>query len=171
LQVRTTLSARHRVAVSDRAALSLFNNLEEYKKFRTLFTGITVFVAVVGVGTLFAGLVGVSNIMLIAVRERTREIGLRKALGATPGAILVMILYEALLITTVSGYVGLSSGIGVIELLRWSGLQADYFRNPEVDLTVALGAILVLIIGGVIAGLIPARQAARVNPVEALRNE
>jgi putative ABC transport system permease protein len=171
LQVRTTLSARHRVAVSDRAALWLFNNLEEYKKFRTLFTGITVFVAVVGVGTLFAGLVGVSNIMLIAVRERTREIGLRKALGATPGAILVMILYEALLITTVSGYVGLSSGIGVIELLRWSGLQADYFRDPEVDLTVAVGAILVLIIGGVIAGLIPARQAARVNPVEALRNE
>jgi putative ABC transport system permease protein len=170
-RVRDLLSARHRFAASDRGALYVYNSLEEYKKFSALFTGVALFTAVVGVGTLFAGLVGVGNIMLIAVRERTREIGVRKAVGATPGSILAMILQEALLLTAVSGYVGLICGLGAIESLRRSGFKADYFRDPEVDLTVACGAMLVLIIGGVIAGLIPARQAARVHPVEALRNE
>ncbi|HEY7206405.1 MAG TPA: ABC transporter permease [Methylomirabilota bacterium] len=170
-RVRAVLSTRHRFEASDRAAITVWNNLEEYKKFRALFTGISVFVTLVGVATLFAGLVGVGNIMLIAVRERTREIGLRKAVGATSRTILVMILSEALVITTVSGYVGLVLGVGAIDLLRRSGLRAEYFRDPEVDLAGAGLALGVLIAGGVIAGLIPARQAARVDPAEALRHE
>jgi putative ABC transport system permease protein len=170
-QIRATLAARHRFEASDRAALSIFNNLEEYKKFRAVFNGISVFGAIVGVGTLFAGLVGVGNIMLITVRERTREIGLRKAVGATSRAILVMILHESLVITIASGFAGLVSGIGVIAIVRRSGLRAEYFRDPEVDLLGAGTALLVLVAGGVIAGLIPARQAARVDPVEALRHE
>ncbi|HEY7040759.1 MAG TPA: ABC transporter permease [Methylomirabilota bacterium] len=170
-RVRAVLSTRHRFDASDRGAISVWNNLEEYKKFRTVFTGVSIFVTLVGIGTLFAGLVGVGNIMLIAVRERTHEIGLRKAVGATSRTILVMILHEALLITTVAGYTGLVAGVGAIELLRRSGLRAEYFRDPEVDLVGAGTALAVLIAGGVIAGLIPARQAARVDPAEALRHE
>jgi putative ABC transport system permease protein len=150
------LSSPHRFDASDRAAVSVWNNLVEYKKFRAVFTGVSVFVTLVGVGTLFAGLVGVGNIMLIAVRERTREIGLRKAVGATSRTILVMILHEALLITTVAGYAGLVVGVGAIELLPRSGLRAEYFRDPEVDLVGAGTALVVLVAGGVIAGLIPA---------------
>jgi putative ABC transport system permease protein len=150
---------------------AVYNNLEEYKKFRALFSGIALFVAIVGIGSVFAGLVGVGNIMLIAVRERAREIGLRKAVGATPRSIITMVLLEALLITITSGYVGLVAGVGVIALLRQTGFETDYFRNPEVDLRLALGAMLALSIGGIIAGLIPARQAARVSPVKALRVE
>ena len=101
----------------------------------------------------------------------TGDVAANERASLSFGSILAMILQEALLLTAVSGYVGLMAGIGMIELLRWSGFKADYFRDPEVDLTVACGAMLVLIIGGVIAGLIPARQAARVNPVEALRSE
>jgi putative ABC transport system permease protein len=170
-RLRGVLAARHRVDPADRAAFGIFNTLEEYRKFQSLFFGIALFIAVVGAGALFAGLVGVGNIMLIAVRERTREIGLRKAVGATPGAILIMILSEALMITTVAGYFGLVAGVGVVELLRRTGLRVEYFRDPEVDLVVAFGSLCILIVGGVVAGLIPARQAARVNPVEALRNE
>lgn len=132
-RVRSLLSTRHRFAAPDLGALFVYNSLEEYRKFGALFTGITLFNTVVGIGTLFAGLVGVGNIMLIAVRERIREIGVRKAVGATPGSILAMILQEALLLTAASGYAGLIAGIGVIELLRWSGVKAADFRDPEVD--------------------------------------
>jgi putative ABC transport system permease protein len=127
-RIRTLLSTRHRFAASALGALFVYNSLAEYQKFSALFTGITLFTTVVGVGTLFAGLVGVGNIMLIAVRERTREIGIRKAVGATPSSILAMILQEALLLTAASGYVGLIAGIDAIELLRWSGFKTDYFR-------------------------------------------
>ncbi|MGD9850576.1 MAG: ABC transporter permease [Nitrospirales bacterium] len=170
-RVLALLAERHRFSPSDRGALDIWNVIEDYKKFQSLFFGIHVFVMVVGMGTLFAGLVGVTNVMFIAVKERTREIGIRKALGATPRTILGMILQEALMLTLISGYLGLVAGIGVIELLRSFGIEAEYFRDPEVDLGMAFGALFVLIIGGVAAGLIPARYAARIHPIEALRHE
>jgi putative ABC transport system permease protein len=170
-RIRALLAERHRFSPADLGALDFFNALEEFKKFQSLFFGIRMFVMIVGIGTLFAGLVGVTNVMFIAVKERTQEIGIRKALGATPRTILSMILQESLMLTLFSGYLGLVAGIGFIELLRSWGIEAEYFRHPEVDLEVACGALVALIVGGVAAGYIPARHAARINPIDALRHE
>ena len=129
------------------------------------------FVWVVGVGTLLAGIVGISNIMLISVAERTREIGVRKALGATPGSIIRMVVGEALTLTGVSGYVGLIAGVGVVELVSSRLHDAPFFRDPSVSISVALSATLLIMGAGALAGFFPAYRAARVNPVVALRSE
>ena len=136
-----------------------------------LFFGIKTFVWIVGIGTLLAGIVGVSNIMLIIVKERTREIGVRKALGATPRSIVSMIVQEAILITGVAGYFGLLVGIALIFGLNnlMEGQDVEYFYNPTVQFEVALAAVVVLIIAGALAGLFPALRASRINPIEALR--
>jgi len=129
----------------------------------------------VAIGTIMAGALGVGNIMLIVVRERTREIGLRKALGATPTSIVAMIVQESIFITAVAGYTGLVAGVllleGVNALLAASGGRAGMFSNPEVDFTTALMALAVLIVSGVIAALLPAAKAASVNPIAALQDE
>jgi putative ABC transport system permease protein len=122
----------------------------------------------VGLGSIIAGVIGISNIMLIVVKDRTREIGVRKALGATPYSIISMILQESVLITSVAGYLGLLAGVGVISLME--SMEVDFFRNPQVDLGVGLAATLVLVVAGALAGWMPARQAARINPVEAMRS-
>ena len=134
-----------------------------------LFTAIRIFVWFVGLGSIIAGVIGVSNIMLIVVKDRTREIGIRKALGATPYSIVSMILQEAVFITAVAGYLGLLAGVGVIYLMR--ELQVEFFRNPEVNLGVAIAATLVLVLSGALAGLMPALQAARIHPVVAMKSD
>jgi len=129
----------------------------------------------VGIGTLLAGIVGVGNIMLITVKERTREIGIRKAMGAPPGSIVQMVLSESVLITATSGYLGLVAGTFIIWLtsytMRVNGIEVSNFYHPQVNLTVGLSALILLVLSGLGAGLIPARHAARIKPVEALRNE
>ena len=148
-----------------------FNN----KFVRNLFTGINVFLWFVGIGTLLAGIVGVSNIMLIVVKERTKEIGIRKALGATPASIIRMIMLESVFITSLSGYLGLIAGTFVIGSIQYimlaNNVETDNFHNPQVNITIGLGAVILLIIAGAFAGFIPAMQAARVNPVVALKDE
>jgi len=124
-----------------------------------------------GLGTILAGIVGVSNIMLIAVKERTKEFGVRKALGATPWSIISMVLQEAVVLTAISGYMGMVAGIGLLELYNKYLPPADGFRNPSVDLSVAIGATVVLVVAGAIAGFIPAWRAAKVKPITALRDE
>lgn len=127
-------------------------------------TGIRWFVLVVGMGTLLAGCISVCNTMLVTVKERTRKIGIRKVLGATPNATLSMILQETLLITLGAGYIGLFAGAGLIELLRHFELNSDFFRDPQVELPYIFGALIVLTLTGV-------RQAVRISPIEALRYE
>jgi len=170
--VRQRLAATHHFAVSDPRALSISNNVEEFERYRQLMNGIRLFVWVIGIGTILAGVVGVSNIMMIVVRDRTREIGIRKALGATPASIVGLVLQESVFVTTIAGAVGLLMGLSVLEVAS-RNLPADssFFRNPAVDLGVALEATLLLIAAGVVAGFIPARRAARIRPIEALRED
>ena len=127
------------------------------------------------IGTLAAGVIGVSNIMLVIVRERTNEIGIRRAIGATPGSIMRQVMLEAVLLTSVAGYAGLFLGIGLMDLLAWamasSGSEVDMFSNPGVDLPSAGRAFLILVFSGALAGIIPARRAVRLTPVQALRAE
>jgi putative ABC transport system permease protein len=121
--------------------------------------------------TIIAGVVGISNIMMITVKERTKEIGVRKALGATPASVVSMILLEAVVITTIAGYTGLVLGVFSLEYISGLASDPDTFLNPGVDFSVAMLSTLVLVVAGSIAGLIPALQAARVKPIVALRDE
>jgi putative ABC transport system permease protein len=170
-QVRERLAARHNFDIGDEKALRIWNNLKTYQKFMNLFSSIRVFIWLIGVGTIIAGIVGVSNIMLISVKERTRELGIRKALGATPSSIVNLILTEAVLITSFSGYIGLVAGVGIIELASSHLPTVELFQNPQVDFKAAIGAVILLVLAGLIAGFIPARKAANILPVEALRTE
>jgi len=170
-EVQRLLAHRHEFALADRQAIRVSNNLEQFQRFLDLFAWIRRFTWVIGIGTILAGIVGVSNIMLIAVQERTREIGVRKAVGATPGAIVGLIVQEALVITAASGYVGMLAGIGALELAARVLPKSDFMRDPEVDLGVVAGATLVLVVSGLLAGYFPARRAARISPVEAMRAE
>ncbi len=174
-QVKGLLKKRHNVAPDDPQGIGGFNLEAEYQSIINLFGGIRAFLWFVGIGTLLAGIVGVSNIMLITVKERTKEIGIRKAMGATPQSIINMILAEAITITSISGYLGLIAGTfligGINYLMMANNLEPDNFYNPQVNLSVGLGAIVLLILAGGAAGFIPALQAARVNPVVALRDE
>ena len=169
--VRQQLSARHKFDPTDQRAVFIFNTIKEYKKFLDLFWSIRLFIWIIGIGTIIAGIVGVSNIMMIVVKERTKEIGVRKALGASPWSIISLIMQEAVLITSVAGYTGLVIGVVLLELVGNAIKGVDYFANPEINLQVAIGATILLIFAGMIAGLVPARRAASVKPVEALRDE
>ena len=169
--IKRRLATRHTFAVDDERAAFVSNNNEEFQQFVDLMAAIRLFVWIVGVGTILAGVVGVSNIMLITVRERTREIGVRKALGATPWSIVGLVLQESILITSVAGYLGLVLGIAVLEIAANNLPDGSFFRRPEVDLAVAVEATLLLVVAGVAAGFVPARRAAAIRPVEALRNE
>ena len=156
---------------NDSKAMYARNNAEEYAMFTGIFTGINAFVWIIGVMTIIAGVVGISNIMMITVKERTKEIGVRKALGATPGSVVSMILLEAVVITTIAGYTGLVLGVFSLEYISSLTTEPGAFMNPGVDFTVAVTSTLVLVVAGSIAGLIPALQAAKVKPIVALRDE
>ncbi len=174
-KTKDLLKKRHNVAPQDVRAIGSWNAGEEFGQLQALFRGIRIFLWVVGAGTIVAGIVGVSNIMLIIVKERTREIGIRKALGATPFSIISLILQESIFITAISGYMGLVTSVGLIELSSYLmdkfHLQSDYFSNPEIEFTAAITATVILVITGALAGFIPARTAAKINPIEALSSE
>lgn len=169
--IRTMLADRHNFDPEDKKAIFVWNNMREFERIMGVIIGIRIFVWIIGIGTLIAGIVGVSNIMMIVVKERTREIGIRKALGATPWSIISLVLQESVFITAVSGYIGLVLGIGLLEFANDIIPDSDFFRNPEVDLRIALYANVLLIAAGLLAGFFPARKAAAVQPIEALRAE
>jgi putative ABC transport system permease protein len=169
--LRAEFAKRHSFDKDDQNAMWMWNTLKEYTKFTNLFLGIQIFVSIIGAFTIIAGIVGVSNIMIIVVNERTKEIGIRKAIGATPFSVISMILLEAVLITGLAGYIGLVLGVGVLSLVSSILPQNDFFQNPEVDFTVAMVSTIVLIVAGTLAGLMPALRASRIRPVVALRDE
>lgn len=174
-KVRKYMSKKYSFDALDDKAVWSWSMETESNKFKGLFNGINLFVWLVGIGTIIAGIVGISNIMLIVVKERTREIGIRKALGATPYTIVSLIIQESIVITTVAGYVGLLLGVGLIEGLNYALKKmpepSAFFVNPEVNFSVAIASLILLVVTGAFAGLIPAIRAAKIQPIEALRDE
>ncbi|SHJ43335.1 putative ABC transport system permease protein [Hymenobacter daecheongensis DSM 21074] len=172
-KVKQILARQHKVAPTDDRAFGSANVEEEYARVQGLFTGISGFSWLVSIGTILAGIIGVSNIMLIVVKERTKEIGIRKALGATPWSIVSLIVQESIVITAAAGSFGLLFGTalmaGINSLI--AGQNVGFFANPQVDIGVAATAVVVLVVAGAVAGLVPALQAARVQPVVALKDE
>ena len=147
---------------------SAASDLKENDQFKSALSSIILFV---GIGTLLAGIIGISNIMVFVVKERTKELGIRKAIGATPGSIIGMILQEAIFITSISGYVGLLAGIGILKLVG-NTLEEDYYiTDPYVDLNTAILATFLLIAFGAFAGYLPAKRAASIKPIEALTDK
>ena len=173
--VKKYLHTIKKIDPNDSGVIGSFNLQKEFDKIRNLFTGIKVFSWIVAIGTILAGAIGVGNIMLIVVKERTREIGLRKALGATPSSIVSMIVQESIFIAAVAGYTGLVFAVLLLEgankFMDSMGLNAGMFRHPGVDFGVAILALIVLIISGFLASLLPASKAAAVNPIVALQDE
>jgi putative ABC transport system permease protein len=174
-EVKKYLAQRKKISPDDKGVFGSFNLQDEHDKIQGLFSGINVFSWIVAVGTILAGAIGVGNIMLIVVKERVREIGLRKALGATPASIVIMIMQEALFLTVVAGYSGLVVGAmlleGIAKMLEASGGKAGFMGPPELEFGTALVALAVLIIAGVLASIMPAAKAAAVNPIVALQEE
>jgi putative ABC transport system permease protein len=172
-KIKTILKTRHKVAPEDDRAFGSFNAQKEFEKLNGLFGGIAMLIWVVGTGTLIAGIIGVSNIMLIVVKERTKEIGIRRAIGATPASIIGQIMLEAITLTSLAGYFGLIFGVALTEILSNAiGDGGDgMFVNPTIDLRIAITALLILIVAGAFAGLIPARKAIKIKPIDALRAE
>ncbi len=172
-KVLNLLKERHKVHPDDRGVFYSNNTQERYDKFVALFSGVKIFSWIVALGTIFAGVIGVGNIMLIVVKERTREIGIRKALGATSWSLIIMIVQEALVLTFISGYLGLVVGVALLEKIS-SVMMSDAgsaFNNPEISLSTAFIAISVLVVAGILAALLPASKAASVDPIIALQDE
>src|SRR6056297_456416 len=171
-EVMEVVKRRHDIAPHDDQAIGHFNVEEQFMKVQNLFTGINILIWLVGIGTLLAGVIGVSNIMLVVVRERTKEIDIRRAIGAKPVKITNQILLESLVLTASAGWMGLVFGVGLIELINSAmGEGSDFFSNPTVNFSVAITALTILVISGVMAGMLPAKRALRIKPIEALRTE
>jgi putative ABC transport system permease protein len=174
-KMKAFLAKRHKVSPEDDLAFGTDNLEEIFSNVNDLFMGIFFLSWFVGVLTLLAGVIGTSNIMLVIVRERTKEIGIQRALGATPMKIIRQIVTESIFLNTVAGYIGLLLSAGLVELIGFflARVQADtsYFKDPEVDLKVAVLALVILVVSGAVAGLLPAKRAVSIKPIDALRSE
>ena len=180
-KIRERLGNKHHFNSADTNAIWVWDRLKDFMQSQGIFNGISLFIWIIGIGTLIAGVVGVSNIMLITVKERTREFGIRKALGATPASILKLVLLESIFITALFGYIGMIFGVGLTELVN-AGMgqmpqgggdeqSPTIFLNPTVELSVVFMATAILIIAGLIAGYVPAKKAVSIKPIDALRGE
>ncbi|MBN2668924.1 MAG: ABC transporter permease [Bacteroidales bacterium] len=170
-ELRQLMAERHLFDTKDQRAVWVWGNFSEYLQFMQLFGGIKAFVWIVGLLTIVAGVVGVSNIMLVVVKERTKEIGIRKAIGAPPKSIIGFIVFESVIITSVAGYAGMLPGVFILEMISKYIPDGEFFAHPEVDVYVVLSAVVILIFAGVLASYLPARRAALIKPIEALKDE
>lgn len=168
--IETDLKQKYYIAPDDTAAIRVDNTLEQAKKIYSLVDIIRAVFWFVGIGTIIAGVVGVGNIMIIIVKERTKEIGIRKALGAQPLSIIGMILQESIFVTMFSGLFGLIAGLGLLELVGPT-IDNDYIKYPQVDFNTALITVFILVVAGTFAGFLPAYRAAKIKPIIALRDE
>jgi putative ABC transport system permease protein len=175
LRVRKFLAFRHKISPEDKQAFGTENVEQEFNSMNSLFVGINFFTWVVGALTLIAGVIGISNIMLIVVKERTREIGIQRAIGAPPSKIVGQIVLESVSLTFIAGLIGLVSGVLIIEgvNLAMANVNPDTtpFLNPEINLKVAVSALVLLVITGSLAGMVPAFRAVKIKPIDALRAE
>lgn len=169
-QLGQLLRSKNTIAPDDESAVGINSSIKNAKQFYDLNLYIRLFFWWVGICTIIAGVVGVSNIMLIIVKERTKEIGIRKALGASPISIIGMILHESIFITTISGFVGLLSSLLLLEFVG-PQIKSEYFLKPEVDFSIALTTLALLVFAGALAGFFPAYRAAKIKPIVALRDE
>jgi putative ABC transport system permease protein len=176
-KIKGIIKKEHDISPTDPEAVSGFNLERQFKMFANLFLGIHALILIVGLGTLFAGIVGVSNIMMVTIRERTQEIGIRRALGATPMNILSQIMMESLVLTLIAGIAGLSFGVFILNMvdkaLTSGNASSDdvFFMNPQISLDLAIFAMIILIGAGLLAGMVPARKALRIKAIDALRDE
>lgn len=174
-EVKTILKVAHDISPTDQKAINLFNTEELFKMFDALFSGVSILIWIVGIGALLSGIIGISNIMMVTVRERTREIGVRRALGAKPIAIMTQILSESFVLTTLFGILGLLVGLGLLafvdNLLSAGVIQIEIISSPIIPFLTAIVAMLILLVSGVFAGLMPAFRALKVKPIDAIRDE
>ncbi|HKE19441.1 MAG TPA: ABC transporter permease [Kofleriaceae bacterium] len=170
-EVKRVLAERHKIHPDDPEGIGSFNWAERFNKFQMVFMSIEVFAWIASVLTLLAGVLGVSNILLIAIKERTQEIGIRKALGARPGVLVRMVVQESVVLTAVAGYFGLVAGVALLEVASLFISGDGQMAKPQVDFGTAILSVVILVGSGALAGVIPARHAARIPPVEALRAE
>jgi len=171
-KIHAVLSAQHNISPDDKKAIGGFNMEDIFNIFLYLGIGIAILIWFVGLGTLFAGAIGVSNIMLVTVRERTKEIGIRRALGATPRIIITQILSESIILTLIAGVLGLMFGVGLLSVVGMALSSGDgFFKDPQISFTVGVAALFILVIIGTFAGFIPANRAINIKPIEAIREE
>jgi putative ABC transport system permease protein len=164
------MKEKHSVDPRDQGALRVINYAEGARNVQSFMLVLNVIILFIGIGTLIAGVIGISNIMVYIVKERTKELGIRKALGATPGSIISMIMQESIFVTAIAGYTGLMAGVFVLKGIG-QRLEKYFIIDPSVETYVVVGATVVLIIAGTIAGYIPAKRAARIKPIVALNDE
>jgi putative ABC transport system permease protein len=174
-EVKQLLKQRHDIAPDDKTAISSFNLEEVFKMFKGLFLGIHILIWIVGLGTMLSGIIGVSNIMLVTVKERTREIGVRRAIGAKPKNIITQVLSESLLLTTLAGLVGLCLGVGIMAIVGTitSNMPSDnmMFLDPNMSFKAAVTATVIVIVSGLLAGVLPALRAIQIKAIDAIREE
>ena len=173
--LKLLIKERHDIAPTDDDAINSFNLSELFKAFKGLFFGIHVLIWIVGLGTLLSGIIGVSNIMLVTVKERTREIGVRRAIGAKPKNIIGQVLSESLLLTVLAGLVGLCLGVAIMAIVAMvtSNLPSDnmMFQDPNMGFKAAVAATVIIIISGLLAGVLPAWRAIQIKAIDAIREE
>ncbi|GAA3556596.1 ABC transporter permease [Snuella lapsa] len=168
--IRKKLKERFLIAPNDQRGIYVSSLADDFKEVGKMNLVLSIVILIIGLGTLIAGVVGISNIMIFVVKERTKEIGIRKALGASPRSIVSIILIESILVTTIAGYMGLLIGMGILESAK-SSLEAYFIKDPAVSTSLVITATITLIIAGAIAGYFPARKASRIKPIVALRND